>query len=1118
MGYKKEIAEDIKQCFTFEDDYLKKYESKCEKLKKSIAFFTPRGQFAYVYNPADKHKNCRLLESSPSFQYNYACGNLTSEAYYDILTELFKIQKDIRKSNYVLTEDNFFKIIYIFMRVSSNTPLVLIGETGCGKTYTIRYMCEHLKLGEPCTINIHSGLTAKNIVDTVSAICEKALHHPSKEFWIFFDELNTNENIGIISAMISDRIVEGNKVPANIRFLAACNPFRLAKPNEISTIGFSPNEVFSQKLEYRVFPLPETLTEYSWNIGEVDKISGERYITEVVKKLMEEYKIDNKKEEKKILEMLIRSHTFFSENEKEKHLVSFRDLQRFVILFKFFYKYTPCEMRAINSTILALLFCYHYRIASQARRGNYISILSHAAFAEYTPHQIKLIIKNTQEMYLEDIKLPSGIVWTESLKEIVFVTIVCIQTRIPLLVVGKPGCSKSLALKIIAQNCKGNNSENAFLKQFDKFVLYTFQGTRNTTSEEVDNIFERAILGSKNTSKVTTVVVFEEIGLAELSDKNPLKILHSRLDLQRDGNQPVAFVGLSNWSLDTAKMNRTLVLSRLPPTEPELKEIGEQFAIMHKLSASNKKYITILTKCYWEFYSSIDCNSISRVIKESDKYGMRDFFSLIVEACTRIAEVLLDEGKLRLMKFLIYKNFGIVHLSSFPSIWEFFYSKTNTEELIQNFPEFSELEVTKRSLKQSDMHVRQRYLLLVGKSAVLQFAQENFLNTETSKMKIIVGSQYPNDQNNSEYIEKMLSTIIFCMDHGIPVILINMMNLYTYLYDLFNQLCGQSYCRIALSSGYHPLIRIDSKFMCMVYMEEEQFKIENPPLLNRFEKHIIMLEKHFSEEEEEIYKNLKLWIESIGKQEFNNNIISDMKLQNLFMNYSETLLRIIVMQEFKNRYNKEGLFQSCKERMVQLGTMELAIVNSIGIPSIERTFIWDTYSKSKSRTLLEEINIFSSSYGEKKIRWLIFTYITEINVIKNSAVFLLNFSTTTSEELLNNAITNFFQSSMRLLLVLVDYTSESKHIVHLANIINEKEGDSKKNVFILVSTKRGRRKIMKSIYLPGFQMKAYDYLEMKIDLIERLYKGRDDMILQQILNNFSNFFPTIFAESCYNGE
>ena len=42
-------------------------------------------------------------------------------------------------------------------------------------------------------------------------------------------------------------------------------------------------------------------------------------------------------------------------------------------------------------------------------------------------------------------------------------------------------------------------------------------------------------------------MVFDEIGLAEISKHNPLKVLHSLLELE---NRKVGFVGISNWRLD----------------------------------------------------------------------------------------------------------------------------------------------------------------------------------------------------------------------------------------------------------------------------------------------------------------------------------------------------------------------------------------------------------------------------------------------------------------------------------------------------------------------------------------------------------------------------------------
>ena len=52
--------------------------------------------------------------------------------------------------SYELTGDNVKKILAIHMRFRCNIPVVIMGETGCGKTRLIRYLCglqtEGLKL------------------------------------------------------------------------------------------------------------------------------------------------------------------------------------------------------------------------------------------------------------------------------------------------------------------------------------------------------------------------------------------------------------------------------------------------------------------------------------------------------------------------------------------------------------------------------------------------------------------------------------------------------------------------------------------------------------------------------------------------------------------------------------------------------------------------------------------------------------------------------------------------------------------------------------------------------------------------------------------------------------
>ena len=88
--------------------------------------------------------------------------------------------------------------------------------------------------------------------------------------------------------------------------------------------------------------------------------------------------------------------------------------------------------------------------------------------------------------------------------------------------------------------------------------------------------------------KFASVVVLDEVGLAEDSPKMPLKTLHPLLE-DSDKTQDdvieteesfsrVAFIGLSNWALDPAKMNRGIMLSRGEPSENELEETARYFS------------------------------------------------------------------------------------------------------------------------------------------------------------------------------------------------------------------------------------------------------------------------------------------------------------------------------------------------------------------------------------------------------------------------------------------------------------------------------------------------------------------------------------------------------------
>ena len=73
-------------------------------------------------------------------------------------------------------------------------------------------------------------------------------------------------------------------------------------------------------------------------------------------------------------------------------------------------------------------------------------------------------------------------------------------------------------------------------------------------------------------------ILFDEIGLAELSVHNPLKVLHSKLEVNQT---KVAFIGISNWELDASKMARFLVISRPLPNDYDLRDTAEKISMSY---------------------------------------------------------------------------------------------------------------------------------------------------------------------------------------------------------------------------------------------------------------------------------------------------------------------------------------------------------------------------------------------------------------------------------------------------------------------------------------------------------------------------------------------------------
>ena len=72
-----------------------------------------------------------------------------------------------------------------------------------------------------------------------------------------------------------------------------------------------------------------------------------------------------------------------------------------------------------------------------------------------------------------DLNIPQNIARNIALKENVFMMLVCIELKIPLFVIGKPGSSKSLAKSIIFNSMQGASSTNTLCKKLKQVGFAT---------------------------------------------------------------------------------------------------------------------------------------------------------------------------------------------------------------------------------------------------------------------------------------------------------------------------------------------------------------------------------------------------------------------------------------------------------------------------------------------------------------------------------------------------------------------------------------------------------------------------------------------------------------------
>ena len=126
-------------------------------------------------------------------------------------------------SEYALTPDNLLKMGLIHLRIKAGVPVVIMGETGCGKTSLIRALARacHVQGDRFRVMSFHAGVTEYEVAACVRDSIELAAQcAPGEQVWVFLDEINTSEHMGFVADVVCHRRFQGIDLPPSVVFMA----------------------------------------------------------------------------------------------------------------------------------------------------------------------------------------------------------------------------------------------------------------------------------------------------------------------------------------------------------------------------------------------------------------------------------------------------------------------------------------------------------------------------------------------------------------------------------------------------------------------------------------------------------------------------------------------------------------------------------------------------------------------------------------------------------------------------------------------------------------------------------------------------------------------------------
>lgn len=681
----------------------------------------------------------------------------------------------------------------------------------------------------------------------------------------------------------------------NIVIVGACNPPR-AQIQSSSTREQDLGKTWASG-HYQVSELPPSLKKMKWSFGALSHSQEKEFIYRRMEMMHGESKRMKSLLRASLTEMVSTSHEmirkFAKENiadafgrfrndsevdndavERARSVVSLRDIQRVFALYAFFIRDMPdilCGNDSDQSAILLSIAIVYYLRLDNISREKFVEAIDAVTTVFAVNLRLLDVLNKGMDTIVAATNVPVGIAMTRGLKENIFATLVCSLSQTPLIIVGPPGASKTLAVHIVGDNASGSDSCSTFYSSRPRLSLFHYQCSKTSTSKEIAAVFDQAFQRQENvdSTKNRCVVFMDEAGLPE-EEKESLKVLHYLLEGHMSAKSKVGFVAISNHILDAAKSNRCAMLLRQDPDEEEMLSIAvgvlfdfrqDGHYCAHDVQLDEKllsaqQFATSLCSSYTYLF-----DEGSPVFHLNTFYGLRDFVYLLkaIRSLSRVESTRFITT-IKTIVYAIERNFNGVLDQELYEVTACFVKPLmalfSMQSDVLDFGFRDPLSVLKEALQPVDWKnysIRPRFKLVIDcteDDSILRLLSKSGI-VEMNRKSLHKLSSLPDDVEFERI--RLVSGVKFAAMQGNFAVLSQTEPVNESFYDLFNQrfheLTKQDgsvtmFANIAVG-GVSRRSLVLPTFECIVHVRESNLLEIPAPFLNRFEKYRLTLKDVF---------------------------------------------------------------------------------------------------------------------------------------------------------------------------------------------------------------------------------------------------------------------------------